>query len=106
MHRMWKASFVKSLGATPDMKIIDVAGGTGDISFRILDEMKQIGALESPIKVRMEPLLPGPILQGSREVGCTLPSPVSSTTKPPQQSKRFLTHPSLCLKLGEEERAN
>mmetsp|Transcript_34509 Transcript_34509/g.135734 ORF Transcript_34509/g.135734 Transcript_34509/m.135734 type:complete len:214 (+) Transcript_34509:369-1010(+) len=59
MHRMWKASFVKSLGATPDMKIIDVAGGTGDISFRILDEMKQIGALESPIKVLdpSEPML-------------------------------------------------
>ncbi|KAJ8904944.1 hypothetical protein NDN08_001457 [Rhodosorus marinus] len=57
MHRRWKASFVKSLGATPDMKIIDVAGGTGDISFRILDDIKQIGALESPIKV-LDPSVP------------------------------------------------
>mmetsp|Transcript_11469 Transcript_11469/g.16534 ORF Transcript_11469/g.16534 Transcript_11469/m.16534 type:complete len:314 (+) Transcript_11469:252-1193(+) len=59
MHRRWKANFVRSLGATLDMKIIDVAGGTGDISFRILDDLKRIGALESPIKVLdpCEPML-------------------------------------------------
>ena len=32
-------SFLRNLGPTPGSKIVDVAGGTGDISFRILEEL-------------------------------------------------------------------
>jgi len=41
IHRLWKNHFVSKLSPNSKMKILDVAGGTGDIAFRILDEMKE-----------------------------------------------------------------
>jgi 2-methoxy-6-polyprenyl-1,4-benzoquinol methylase len=53
IHRVWKNEFVSSIGALKPrkildqdgkvvskepLKVLDVAGGTGDISFRILDK--------------------------------------------------------------------
>ena len=53
VHRIWKNEFVKSIGplkprkvfddkgkivSTEPLRCLDVAGGTGDISFRILDK--------------------------------------------------------------------
>jgi 2-methoxy-6-polyprenyl-1,4-benzoquinol methylase len=53
VHRIWKNEFVNSIGALKPrkildedgkiickepLKVLDVAGGTGDISFRILDK--------------------------------------------------------------------
>ena len=53
VHRLWKNQFVKSIGplkprktfdeqgkivSTEPLRCLDVAGGTGDISFRILDK--------------------------------------------------------------------
>jgi len=38
-HRLWKNHFVKQLNVKPGMTIVDVAGGTGDISFKILDSI-------------------------------------------------------------------
>ncbi len=35
LHRVWKARFVDMLHPRADMEILDVAGGTGDIAFRI-----------------------------------------------------------------------
>ncbi|MFM6972987.1 MAG: class I SAM-dependent methyltransferase, partial [Alphaproteobacteria bacterium] len=34
-HRLWKNSIIKHLDFFDNMKVIDVAGGTGDIAFRI-----------------------------------------------------------------------
>ena len=52
VHRLWKDHFVRSLnpGSSPDSSaqheagwnILDVAGGTGDIAFRMLDHAAQI----------------------------------------------------------------
>lgn len=39
IHRLWKDQFVRNLGPTPGSKILDVAGGTGDIAFRMLDKL-------------------------------------------------------------------
>ena len=36
IHRLWKSAFVDRLNPRPGMKIVDVAGGTGDIARRIL----------------------------------------------------------------------
>lgn len=36
MHRLWKSQMVRSLHLRPDMQVLDLAGGTGDIAFRIL----------------------------------------------------------------------
>lgn len=35
MHRLWKDEMVTWLNPKPEMQILDVAGGTGDIAFRI-----------------------------------------------------------------------
>ena len=37
LHRLWKAAMVDWLAPRPGMAILDVAGGTGDIAFRLLD---------------------------------------------------------------------
>lgn len=39
VHRVWKSIFVEWLAQGPDAHVIDVAGGTGDIAFRILDRL-------------------------------------------------------------------
>lgn len=37
VHRLWKRAFVASLDPTPAMRILDCAGGTGDIAFRVIE---------------------------------------------------------------------
>ncbi len=39
LHRAWKDAMVTKLGARPDkaFRHLDVAGGNGDVAFRILD---------------------------------------------------------------------
>jgi demethylmenaquinone methyltransferase / 2-methoxy-6-polyprenyl-1,4-benzoquinol methylase len=36
LHRLWKDAMVDWLAPRPGMRVLDVAGGTGDIAFRIL----------------------------------------------------------------------
>nr|XP_022901046.1 2-methoxy-6-polyprenyl-1,4-benzoquinol methylase, mitochondrial [Onthophagus taurus] len=40
IHRIWKDIFMKKLNPTKNTKLLDVAGGTGDIAFRFLDYVK------------------------------------------------------------------
>lgn len=39
IHRQWKAALVDALNPAPPLNLVDVAGGTGDITFRIWDRM-------------------------------------------------------------------
>lgn len=39
MHRLWKEHLVDWLAPRPGIGLLDVAGGTGDISFRVLDRV-------------------------------------------------------------------
>jgi demethylmenaquinone methyltransferase/2-methoxy-6-polyprenyl-1,4-benzoquinol methylase len=48
VHRVWKAVMVDVLSPRPGESIVDLAGGTGDIAFRI---MKRVGAASSPITI-------------------------------------------------------
>ena len=43
VHRLWKDEFVSSLrpGRRGPLKVLDVAGGTGDIALRILDHARE-----------------------------------------------------------------
>jgi demethylmenaquinone methyltransferase/2-methoxy-6-polyprenyl-1,4-benzoquinol methylase len=43
VHRLWKDVFVEWLNPQPGMRCIDVAGGTGDIAFRIADMARTRG---------------------------------------------------------------
>lgn len=39
VHRLWKAYYVSQIPLCPNQRHLDVAGGTGDIAFRLLDRM-------------------------------------------------------------------
>lgn len=42
IHRLWKDIFIDRLGPTHDTKLLDVAGGTGDIAFRFLNYVDKL----------------------------------------------------------------
>ncbi|CAN1285922.1 2-methoxy-6-polyprenyl-1,4-benzoquinol methylase, mitochondrial [Linum perenne] len=48
LHRLWKERLVSKLNPFPGMKHLDVAGGTGDVAFRIL---KGLGEMKSLVWV-------------------------------------------------------
>jgi demethylmenaquinone methyltransferase / 2-methoxy-6-polyprenyl-1,4-benzoquinol methylase len=39
LHRLWKAAMIDWLAPRPGLRLLDVAGGTGDIAFRVLDRL-------------------------------------------------------------------
>ncbi|MFN3260349.1 MAG: bifunctional demethylmenaquinone methyltransferase/2-methoxy-6-polyprenyl-1,4-benzoquinol methylase UbiE [Pikeienuella sp.] len=43
IHRLWKEALIDWMAPRPGMKLLDVAGGTGDVSFRVLDRLKGEG---------------------------------------------------------------
>ncbi len=43
IHRLWKEAMVDWFAPRPGMDCLDVAGGTGDIAFRLLDRLKGQG---------------------------------------------------------------
>lgn len=51
IHRLWKDEFVNYINPLPGTKFLDVAGGTGDIAFRILNKVNEKNDSESHIVV-------------------------------------------------------
>lgn len=47
LHRLWKDRLVEMLAPFPGMKHIDVAGGTGDVAFRVLRAMEGAESLQN-----------------------------------------------------------
>jgi demethylmenaquinone methyltransferase/2-methoxy-6-polyprenyl-1,4-benzoquinol methylase len=47
VHRMWKQAFVDWLAPRPGQGLLDVAGGTGDIAFRVIERVgrARVGAI-------------------------------------------------------------
>lgn len=43
IHRLWKSAMIDHLAPKPGIRMVDVAGGTGDIAFRVLDRLKPRG---------------------------------------------------------------
>lgn len=43
VHRLWKEALIDWMAPRPGMKLLDVAGGTGDVSFRFLKRLKGDG---------------------------------------------------------------
>ena len=43
VHRLWKEAMIDWLAPRPGMRLLDVAGGTGDIAFRFLKRLKGDG---------------------------------------------------------------
>ncbi|OEL33866.1 2-methoxy-6-polyprenyl-1,4-benzoquinol methylase, mitochondrial [Dichanthelium oligosanthes] len=42
LHRLWKDRLISKLNPFPGMKHLDVAGGTGDVAFRVLERVKSV----------------------------------------------------------------
>ncbi|CAD8069336.1 unnamed protein product [Paramecium sonneborni] len=55
LHRCWKNSFVEELGylknGDSQIRVLDVAGGTGDIAFRILEKHKGNNLFNGNLKI-------------------------------------------------------
>ncbi|KAL6769981.1 COQ5A [Auxenochlorella protothecoides x Auxenochlorella symbiontica] len=48
MHRVWKDRLVEKLRPFPGMRHLDVAGGTGDVAFRVLRALREAEAAARP----------------------------------------------------------
>jgi demethylmenaquinone methyltransferase/2-methoxy-6-polyprenyl-1,4-benzoquinol methylase len=49
VHRLWKAALIDLIAPRRSQKFLDVAGGTGDIAFRIVEQLK--GETLSPVTI-------------------------------------------------------
>jgi ubiquinone/menaquinone biosynthesis C-methylase UbiE len=50
-HRFWKDRFVAKLNPAPGIAHLDVAGGTGDIAFRVLNKLRRNGTIQGHVTV-------------------------------------------------------
>lgn len=50
IHRIWKDCFIDRLYPTVGTKLLDVAGGTGDIAFRYINFIKKLPSKEDQVK--------------------------------------------------------
>jgi ubiquinone/menaquinone biosynthesis methyltransferase len=48
LHRVWKNVLVKRIAPKADGAYLDVAGGTGDVAFRVLDKMRVAAGGKAP----------------------------------------------------------
>ncbi|GJQ15692.1 hypothetical protein GpartN1_g7483.t1 [Galdieria partita] len=70
LHRLWKDLFVMSLAPTADMRILDVAGGTGDIAFRIVEKKRKEKDYNTKLSEnRVEPVVVVDINENMLQVG-------------------------------------
>ncbi|WP_341705571.1 bifunctional demethylmenaquinone methyltransferase/2-methoxy-6-polyprenyl-1,4-benzoquinol methylase UbiE [Ferrovibrio sp.] len=53
IHRLWKSAMIDWLAPRGAIRVLDVAGGTGDIAFRILDRAPQAEVLVADINAAM-----------------------------------------------------
>ncbi|KAJ3257346.1 2-hexaprenyl-6-methoxy-1,4-benzoquinone methyltransferase [Boothiomyces macroporosus] len=51
IHRLWKDYFISKLSPTNSTKLLDVAGGTGDIAFRFIDKIRKEYGTDPDVRV-------------------------------------------------------
>ena len=71
IHRLWKEAMIDWLAPRRGMRLLDVAGGTGDIAFRVLDRVQ--GAAEVTVCDLTEAMLE----EGRRRAGMRDDAPVA-----------------------------
>ncbi|CAB3222268.1 unnamed protein product [Arctia plantaginis] len=47
IHRLWKDIFIQRLAPVPETKLLDMAGGTGDIAFRYIKYLQNLNATDA-----------------------------------------------------------
>ncbi|KAJ2613174.1 2-hexaprenyl-6-methoxy-1,4-benzoquinone methyltransferase [Coemansia sp. RSA 1365] len=65
IHRLWKDHFMRNMAPTPGAKLLDVAGGTGDIAHRFLNYQDNINC-DSTSTVHMVDINPDMLREGER----------------------------------------
>src|SRR5215471_8146128 len=63
IHRLWKSAMIDWLRPRPGQQFIDVAGGTGDIAFRILERLRTSGSTD-PSRIVVCDLTPAMLAVG------------------------------------------
>jgi len=64
IHRLWKAAMIDWLRPRPGQHFIDVAGGTGDIAFRILGRLGRDGGAQAASRIVVCDLTPAMLAVG------------------------------------------
>ncbi|KAI8339435.1 UbiE/COQ5 methyltransferase [Chlamydoabsidia padenii] len=70
IHRVWKDQFIRSMAPGPGTKLLDVAGGTGDIALRFLDYCRNIHR-DSTASVTMVDINPHMLEEGKKRFQTT-----------------------------------
>ncbi|RUS14765.1 ubiE/COQ5 methyltransferase family-domain-containing protein, partial [Endogone sp. FLAS-F59071] len=70
VHRLWKDHFIRSMAPGPGTKLLDVAGGTGDIALRFLDFCHRIHN-DSTATVQIVDINPSMLEVGQRRFAAT-----------------------------------
>ncbi|KAL1929653.1 hypothetical protein VTP01DRAFT_1791 [Rhizomucor pusillus] len=65
IHRIWKDEFIRKMAPGPGTKLLDVAGGTGDIALRFLDYCRNIHR-DSTASVTMVDINPHMLEEGKK----------------------------------------
>lgn len=64
IHRRWKNAMVANLNPHPSINMVDVAGGTGDIAFRVWEKISQSNKSMNNCKITVCDLTPGMVIHG------------------------------------------
>ncbi|KAJ1670865.1 2-hexaprenyl-6-methoxy-1,4-benzoquinone methyltransferase, partial [Coemansia sp. RSA 25] len=65
VHRLWKDHFIRKMAPCPGAKLLDVAGGTGDIAQRFLEYQDRMNG-DSSSSVHMIDINPEMLAEGER----------------------------------------
>ncbi|KAI9350089.1 UbiE/COQ5 methyltransferase [Obelidium mucronatum] len=74
VHRLWKDHLLNVLNPARDTKLLDVAGGTGDIAFRFLDHVRKTHGPNNDASVTVVDINPAMLevgMQRSKAMGYT-----------------------------------
>ncbi|RKO86575.1 ubiE/COQ5 methyltransferase family-domain-containing protein [Blyttiomyces helicus] len=66
VHRLWKDHLIRTIAPGRDTSLLDVAGGTGDISFRFLENVRETYGTSAGASVRVVDINPA-MLEVGRE---------------------------------------
>ncbi|XP_060601796.1 2-methoxy-6-polyprenyl-1,4-benzoquinol methylase, mitochondrial-like [Ruditapes philippinarum] len=87
VHRLWKDAFIQRLAPRPGTKLIDVAGGTGDIAFRFLN---YVNSQRAKAEVDLEASIPNVYMDPSEDTAS------SSEDSELLGNRRPVSHVTVC----------
>lgn len=97
LHRLWKDRLVSKLNPFPGMKHLDVAGGTGDVAFRILENIKNVK------RRAMQDVLDDDLIEETRIYVCDINPNMLDVGKKRAEERGFGREKSLIWVEGDAE---